>query len=131
MQLTPEQQQVIDQAVDSAEPTAGLRLIGEGSYRDVYALGNGLVAPCFRTFAHDPRDMRCISDPYDYVLFDGLTVERHVKQIAFIEIKCGRGNLSHVQRSVREVVERGRVHTEIWTVGDPQIPITKQLPSAR
>jgi|SRR5580658_2247150 hypothetical protein len=48
MQLTPEQQQVIDRAVDSAEPTAGLRLIGEGSYRDVYALGNGLVLKACR-----------------------------------------------------------------------------------
>jgi predicted Holliday junction resolvase-like endonuclease len=85
------------------------------------------IAPCFRTFSYDPRDMRCISDPYDYVLFDGLTVERHVKQIAFIEVKCGRGNLSGVQRSVRDVVERGRVYTEVWTVGDPDIPITKQL----
>jgi predicted Holliday junction resolvase-like endonuclease len=90
------------------------------------------IAPCFRTFSqYDPRDMRCISDPYDYVLFDGLTVERRVRQIAFIEVKCGRGNLSPAQRSVRDVVEKGRVHTEVWTVGDPGIPITKQLSNGR
>jgi len=85
------------------------------------------IAPCFRTFAYDPRDMRCISDPFDYVLFDGLTVQRQVKQIAFIEVKCGRSRLSSAQRSIREIVDRGRIHTEVWTVGDPDIPITKQL----
>jgi predicted Holliday junction resolvase-like endonuclease len=89
------------------------------------------IAPCFRTFSYDPRDMRCISDPFDYVLFDGLTVERRVKQISFIEVKCGLGRLSTVQRSVREAVERHRIYTEVWTIGDPEIPITKQLPPVR
>lgn len=85
------------------------------------------IAPCFRTFSYDPRDMRCICDPFDYVLFDGLTVERKVKQIGFIEVKCGRSYLSSVQRSIREVVAQRRVFTEIWSVGDPGIPITQQL----
>jgi predicted Holliday junction resolvase-like endonuclease len=87
------------------------------------------VAPCFRRFAYDPRDMRCICDPVDYVLFDGLSVERHVRQITFIEVKCGRSRLSSVQRSVREAVDKGRIDCEVWEIGDPGIPITKQLPN--
>jgi predicted Holliday junction resolvase-like endonuclease len=63
----------------------------------------------------------------DYVLFHGLTVERKVSQITFIEVKSGRSVLSGVQRSVRDTVERGRVDTEVWEIGDPDIPITKQL----
>ncbi len=85
------------------------------------------LAPCFHKFAYDPRDMRSICDPYDYVLFDGLTVERQVKEITFIEVKCGRGRESTVQRSVREAVDKGRVRAEVWEVGSPDIPITKQL----
>jgi predicted Holliday junction resolvase-like endonuclease len=85
------------------------------------------LAPCFHRFAYDPRDMRSICDPYDYVLFDGLTVERKVKQIAFIEVKCGRGRETSVQRSLRDAVDKGRVHAEVWEVGSPDIPITKQL----
>jgi len=85
------------------------------------------LAPCFRKFAYDPRDMRSICDPYDYVLFDGLTVERQVKEIAFIEVKCGRGRESSVQRSLRDAVDKGRVHAEVWEIGSPDIPITKQL----
>lgn len=85
------------------------------------------VAPCFRRFPYDPRDLRCICDPVDYVLFDGLTVERQVRKITFIEVKCGRGRLSSAQRSLREAVERGRIDTEIWEIGDASLPITKQL----
>jgi predicted Holliday junction resolvase-like endonuclease len=85
------------------------------------------VAPCFRKFAYDPRDMRCICDPVDYVLFQGLTVERKVREIRFIEVKCGRSRLTSVQRSVREAVDNRRVSTEVWEIGDPDIPITQQL----
>jgi predicted Holliday junction resolvase-like endonuclease len=85
------------------------------------------MAPCFRKFAYDPRDMRCICDPVDYVLFDGLTVDRQVRKITFIEVKCGRSRLSSVQRSVRDAVERNRVSTELWEIGNMNLPITKQL----
>ncbi len=85
------------------------------------------IAPCFRKFPYDPRDMRCICDPVDYVLFDGLTVERKVKQVLFIEVKCGRSRLTSVQRSVRDAVEDRRIGTAIWNIGDPDIPIVEQL----
>jgi len=85
------------------------------------------MAPCFRKFAYDPRDMRAICDPFDYVLFDGLTVERQVKEIVFIEVKCGRGRLSGVQRGVVQCVDQRRIHSEVWEIGDPDIPITRQM----
>jgi predicted Holliday junction resolvase-like endonuclease len=71
--------------------------------------------------------MRALSDPFDYVLFDGLTVQRRVKQIAFIEVKCGRSRLSSVQRSVLDCVEDHKVHSEVWKIGDPHMPIEKQF----
>jgi predicted Holliday junction resolvase-like endonuclease len=85
------------------------------------------VAPCFRKFAYDPRDMRSICDPFDYVLFDGLTVERQVKEIVFIEVKCGRGRLSSIQRGVVQCVDQQKIHSEVWEIGDPDVPITRQL----
>jgi predicted Holliday junction resolvase-like endonuclease len=85
------------------------------------------IAPCFRTFDYDPRDMRCIADPFDYVLFDGLTVERQVRQIAFIEVKCGKSVMSPTQRSIRDAVANHRVFAEVWNVGTPKIPITRQF----
>lgn len=86
------------------------------------------LAPCIPSFSrYDPRDMRALSDPFDYVLFDGLTVHRRVKQIAFIEVKCGRSRLSSVQRSVLDCVEDHKVHSEVWKIGDPKLPIEKHF----
>jgi predicted Holliday junction resolvase-like endonuclease len=85
------------------------------------------ISPCFRKFGYDPRDMRSICNPIDYVLFDGITVERRVRKITFIEVKCGRSRLSTVQRSILQAVDAGRVDTEVWEIGDPNIPIAQQF----
>lgn len=88
------------------------------------------IAPCFRRFGHDPRDMRAMFDPVDYVLFDGLTVDRSVQEVAFIEVKCGTSRLSPAQRSIRDAVGKRRVRWETWEIGDPRIPIFRQLKAA-
>lgn len=88
------------------------------------------IAPCFRRFGHDPRDMRAICNPVDYVVFDGLTMDRAVQEVTFVEVKCGTSSLSSAQRSIRDAVNRRRVRWEQWTVGDPRIPITRQLAPA-
>lgn len=88
------------------------------------------IAPCFRRFGHDPRDMRAMFDPVDYVLFDGLTVDRSVEAVTFIEVKCGTSRLTPAQRSIREAIRRKRVHWEQWEIGDPRIPIVRQLGEA-
>ncbi len=85
------------------------------------------IAPCFRQFGHDPRDMRSICDPVDYVVFDGLTVDRAVQEVIFVEVKSGTSRLSSAQRSIREAVQKRRVRWEQWTIGDPKIPINRQL----
>lgn len=89
------------------------------------------LLPCFKKFGHDPRDMRCICDPVDYVLFEGLTLNREVSRITFIEVKSGRSRLTGVQRSIREAVQKRRVDTSVWQIGDPNIPITQQLEGGR
>lgn len=90
-----------------------------------------VIAPCFRRFGHDPRDMRAVFDPIDYVLFDGLTVDRDVRRVTFIEVKCGTSRLSPVQGSIREAIQNRRIGWEVWEIGDNRIPIERQLAAAR
>lgn len=87
------------------------------------------IAPCFRRFGHDPRDMRPVFDPVDYIVFNGLTVDRLVQDITFVEVKCGTSRLTPAQKSIRDAVEKGRVGWQQWTIGDPRIPIEQQLGS--
>jgi predicted Holliday junction resolvase-like endonuclease len=85
------------------------------------------LAPFFQRFNHDPRDIRAIMDPIDYVCFDGLTVNRKVERITFVEVKSGTSALSQAQRSIMQAVREGRVGTEIWHFGDRRLTIPQQL----
>jgi len=85
------------------------------------------LAPFFQRFNHDRRDIRAIMDPIDYVCFDGLTVNRKVERITFVEVKSGTSALSPAQGSIMQAVREGRVGTEIWQFGDRRLTIPQQL----
>lgn len=85
------------------------------------------LAPFLRRFDHDPRDIRCLMDPIDYVCFDGLTANRKVERVTFIEVKVGASALTHTERSITQAVRDGRVATEVWQIGERGLPIAQQL----
>jgi predicted Holliday junction resolvase-like endonuclease len=85
------------------------------------------LAPFFHNFDHDPRDVRPLMNPIDYVVFDGLTVNREVDRIVFVEVKCGTSRESSAQRSIREAIRHNRVTLETWQVGKRGIPLEQQL----
>jgi len=77
----------------------------------------GLVSenlrPYLSGFEYNPRDLRSIWNPIDYVSFNGLALNRCVESITFIEIKTGNSSLSGVERSIRDAVAKGKVHFKI------------------
>lgn len=81
------------------------------------------LAPFGRKFKHDPRDLRAIMDPIDYVCFDGLTEFRRVSKITFIEIKSGAGLISPCQRSILDAVNARRIETEVITLGTKKMSL--------
>ncbi len=85
------------------------------------------LAPFLQRFDHDPRDVRAIMDPVDYVVFDGLTINRRVERITFVEVKSGTSRTSPVQRSIFEAIREGRIGTAVWHVGDRGVPMEQQL----
>lgn len=85
------------------------------------------LGPFLQRFEHDPRDIRPIMNPCDYVCFDGLTVSRRVERITFVEVKTGTSTPSPTQRSIMKAVQEGRVTTEVWQFGARGIPIPQQL----
>jgi len=85
------------------------------------------LAPFFQRFAHDPRDVRALMNPIDYIVFDGLTVSRRVDRVIFVEVKCGTSRESLAQKSIVEAIREGRVSTETWQVGKRGIPLEQQL----
>jgi predicted Holliday junction resolvase-like endonuclease len=85
------------------------------------------LGPFLQRFNHDPRDVRAIMDPIDYVVFDGLTDKRVVDRITFVEVKAGTSTTSPTQRSIMKAVSDGRVDSEVWQFGERGIPIHQQL----
>jgi predicted Holliday junction resolvase-like endonuclease len=67
------------------------------------------LAPLFPEFLgqFSPREARFIGTPIDYIVFDGL--DDGECEIALVEVKTGRSQLSQRERRVRRAVEAGRV----------------------
>ena len=85
------------------------------------------LGPFSQKFGHDPRDMRAIMDPIDYVVFNGLTMNRCVDYITFVEVKAGLGRPSPCQRSIAETIRRGNVEIKTLQIGDGDLPLSHQL----
>lgn len=85
------------------------------------------LGPFLQHFNHDPRDVRAIMDPIDYVVFDGLTVNRRVDCVTFVEVKSGTARESSTQKTVIEAVREGRVGIETWQFGKRGLPLEQQL----
>jgi predicted Holliday junction resolvase-like endonuclease len=85
------------------------------------------LAPFLQRFDHDPRDVRAIMDPIDYVVFDGLTINRRVERITFVEVKSGTARESATQKSVSEAIREGRFGVETWQFGKRGLPLEQQL----
>jgi len=69
------------------------------------------IAPMFPGFGHFPYDVRPIFDPIDFVIFDGY-FHGDVTDIVFVEFKTGQSRQSPIQNSIRNAIEKKRVHFE-------------------
>jgi len=65
--------------------------------------------PFLERFTYNPHDVRWLGDPIDFVIFDGYSNNGDIRQIVFCEIKSGKGNLSNVQKKIKEIVESKNV----------------------
>ncbi len=90
------------------------------------------LAPMFPGFGHHPYDVRPVFDPVDFVVFDGY-YQGSVTDVVFVEFKTGQSRLNPVQGSIREAVERKRVHFEVRRLRKEMVRMLTngQPPSAR
>ena len=73
------------------------------------------VAPYLPDFEFNPRDVRFIGDPVDFVVFDGLT-EGRVRRVVFVEVKSGAGELNGNERRVKAAIVARQVEWELFQV---------------
>jgi len=66
------------------------------------------LVPYLPDFPFNPKDVRFLGSPVDFVVFDGLS-DGHVTRIVFVEVKTGGAELSTRERRVRDAVQEARV----------------------
>jgi len=64
----------------------------------------------FANYGIEPKDLRHIGSPVDYIAFKGYSNNKKVEEIIFFEVKTGKSSrLSDVERSVRDAIASGRI----------------------
>jgi predicted Holliday junction resolvase-like endonuclease len=72
----------------------------------------------FKSYGIEPKDLRHIGTPVDYIAFKGLS-EGRVDEIVFIEVKTGKSTrLSDIEREVKKAVEEGKSPSLRWRRSD-------------
>jgi predicted Holliday junction resolvase-like endonuclease len=66
------------------------------------------LVPYLPNFPFDPRDVRFLGSPVDFVVFEGLSAGE-VTRVVFVEVKTGSAELSGRERRVRDAVLDRRV----------------------
>ncbi len=77
------------------------------------------VAPYLPGFGYNPKDVRFVGDPVDFVVFDGLS-EGHLRNVVFVEVKTGFGELNGNERRVKAAITERRVEWSLFRVADGQ-----------
>jgi len=76
------------------------------------------LLPFFPGFPYNPRDVRFLGSPVDFVVFSGLS-EGGLEEIVFVEVKSGKSvSLSTRERMVRDCVEQKRVRYQVFKAGE-------------
>lgn len=98
---------------------AHARSIGREAIRGSQAAVTGRVlervAPYLPDFGFNPRDMRFLGDPIDFVVFDGLS-EGTVRRVVFVEVKSGGGDLNGNERKLKSAIVAGRVEWAMYRI---------------
>jgi predicted Holliday junction resolvase-like endonuclease len=66
------------------------------------------LLPYLPDFPFNPKDVRFLGSPVDFVVFDGLS-DGQVTRVVFVEVKTGGAELSTRERRVRDAVSDRRV----------------------
>lgn len=75
------------------------------------------VVPFQEGFGLNPRDLRFIGSPIDFVCFEGLA-EGALARVVLVEVKSGAScRLTRRERAVRDAIDRGAVAFRVCHVG--------------
>ncbi len=66
------------------------------------------LAPFFPDFPCNATELRFIGKPVDFIAFQDAS-KGSISEVVFIEVKTGRSQLSPVERSLKECIQKGNI----------------------
>ncbi len=64
-----------------------------------------VIAPFFPNFPYNPKDLKFLGSPIDYIVFDGLTNGK-LKEVIFLEIKSGKSKLNDNEKQLKNIIDK-------------------------
>lgn len=86
------------------------------------------LVPVLPGFPYNFSDVKFFGQPFDYVIFDGMTEFRDGNKekeisIIFADVKTGSSVYSPVQNAIKKAILAGRIKVETFNVKDNQLNI--------
>lgn len=86
------------------------------------------LVPVLPGFPYNFSDVKFFGQPFDYVIFDGMTEFRDGNKekeinIIFADVKTGSSVYSPVQNAIKKAITSGRIKVETFKVTDNQLNI--------
>ena len=78
------------------------------------------LAPFLENFPYDPKDCQFLGNPLDYIVYD-----LDQGQIVFIEVKSGGSKPSKKQRTIKNIIQSGRVFYEEMRINNKGVKIKR------
>ena len=66
------------------------------------------IAPYMPDFPYKPTESRFIGKPVDFIVFRGMD-EKKIEEVVFVEVKTGQGQLSNVEKSLKDTIQNKNV----------------------
>jgi len=89
--------------------------------RSLYGIGMEKIAPFLVHYKYNPSDSHFLGNPIDYVVFDGISIEK-LEKIVFVEIKSGNSELTRREKMIRDIIKEGKVSFEVLRInGEPNV----------
>lgn len=77
------------------------------------------LAPFLENFPYDPKKLRAMGNPIDYVCFTD-------DEVVFIEIKSGNAKHSPVQNKIKQQIQSGNVRFETYRINESGLNLDRK-----
>lgn len=81
------------------------------------------LVPLLGQLPYDPRSLRHLGQPIDYIYFDYENAE-----VVFVEVKSGNSKESYRQKLIKNIIKNGKVHYEELRINEKGLKV-KRVPN--